>query len=180
MDYSSKEPEIVGGVTYSTTQITDYTAAEDPSGRRYIRGHTYEYANDNPVKEYEMYIDSSTGVDRLESFRIGDQRPRLPLDYQQIVSNSSSTSGGYTSQQYQSGQSAGQWRTQTVTGPQPTVYNFSDSAGYTQPQTKLPSYSELSQSIKTGASAGYTGTTTATPGPENIHRPVKVAPGLLD
>lgn len=65
IDYSSEEPEISGGVTYSNTHITDYTVGVDSAGHRYVRGHTYEYNNDNPVKEYERYIDSSTGVDRL-------------------------------------------------------------------------------------------------------------------
>jgi hypothetical protein len=72
-------------VTYSTAQITDYTVGEDSAGHPYITSHTYDYTPSNPVREYESYIDSSTGVDGLESFRVGEQRNYVPQDYQQIV-----------------------------------------------------------------------------------------------
>jgi hypothetical protein len=174
---ATSEPEITGGVTYSTTQITDYTAAEDSAGHQYIRSHTYEYNNDNPVKEYERYIDSSTGVDRLESFRVGEQRPRLPVDYQQIVSNA--TTKSYTMSQLNNvekiitSSDTSKWKIQANAGGQPQV-----SSTYQQGY-KLPSYSELSKNI-----ASSTGSTRVDPpvtkGPEHIPHPIRVKAGLLD
>ena len=77
-----------------------------------------------------MYIDSSTGVDRLDSFRVGDQRPRQPLDYQQIASNSSSgynQYSGHSSHQYQSTSDV-QWKPQFGTDTHTQAYSGSTSA----------------------------------------------------
>lgn len=98
-------------MTYATTEVRDYTVGYDQDGNPYINSENYAYS-ENPVKEYEKYIDSTTGVETLQNYRYGDGSPvrvvnsgpvgyhrvyndSVPQDYQQFVSREQGNNVAY-------------------------------------------------------------------------------------